>query len=53
VDFHTMRHTFGTLHALAGTPLSTIARELGDQLRVVEKTYIGYTKSDSHSAAAD
>lgn len=53
VSFHTMRHTFGTLHALAGTPLSTIARELGDQLRVVEKAYIGYTKADTHSAAAD
>lgn len=53
VNFHVLRHTFGTLHALAGTPLSTIAREMGDQLRVVEKAYIGYTKSDSHSAAAD
>lgn len=51
--FHTMRHTFATLHALAGTPLTTIAKELGDQYKVVYETYVGYTRQDSHSAAAD
>jgi integrase len=53
VGFHTMRHTFGTLHALAGTPLSVIAGELGDRLSTVERHYIGYQRGGSHSAAVD
>ena len=53
VGFHTMRHTFATLHALAGTPLTTIAKELGDQYKVVYEHYVGYTREDTHSAAAD
>jgi integrase len=53
VGFHTMRHTFATLHALAGTPLTTIAKELGDNYKVVYENYVGYTRHDNHSAAAD
>lgn len=53
VGFHTMRHTWATLHALAGTPLSVIAGELGDRLSTVEKHYIGYQRGGSHSAAVD
>jgi integrase len=53
VGFHTLRHTFATLHALAGTPLTTIAKELGDQYKVVYENYVGYTRHDNHSAAAD
>ncbi len=53
VGFHTMRHTWATLHALAGTPLSVIAGELGDRLSTVEQHYIGYQRGGSHSAAVD
>lgn len=53
VSFHVMRHTFGTLHALAGTPLTTIAKELGDDYKTTYETYIGYTRHDTHSAATD
>ena len=53
VSFHVMRHTFGTLHAMAGTPLTTIAKELGDDYKTTYETYVGYTRHDTHSAATD
>jgi integrase len=53
VSFHTMRHTFATLHALAGTPLTTIARELGDDERTTYHNYVGHSRSTSHAAAID
>jgi integrase len=53
VGFHTMRHTFATLHALAGTPLTTLARELGDEVQTVFAHYVGYQRSSTHSAAVD
>lgn len=53
VHFHTMRHTFATLHAIAGTPLSVIAKELGDDPHLVFNTYVGYTRAGDHAGAAD
>lgn len=53
VAFHTMRHTFATLHALAGTPMTTLAKELGDEVETVFRHYVGYQREDTHSAAVD
>jgi len=53
VSFHTMRHTWATLHAIAGTPLTTIARELGDDPKTTFDSYIGYTRHNEHSSATD
>ena len=53
VTFHTMRHTFATLHALAGTPLTTIARELGDDVEVTYRHYVGYSRHGGHESATD
>ncbi len=53
VHFHTMRHTFATLHAIAGTPLSVIAKELGDDQQLVFNTYVGYTRHGDHAGAVD
>lgn len=53
VTFHTMRHTFATLHALARTPLTTIARELGDDPETTFRNYVGYTRHGDHAAAID
>lgn len=53
VHIHTMRHTFATLHAIAGTPLSVIAKELGDDPQLVFNTYVGYTRHGNHAGAAD
>jgi len=53
VHFHTMRHTFATLHALAGTPLTTIARELGDDAEITFRNYVGYTRHGGHESAVD
>ena len=53
VNRHTMRHTFATLHAIAGTPLSVIAKELGDDAQLVFNTYVGYTRHGDHAGAAD
>lgn len=50
---HTMRHTFATLHAIAGTPLSVIAKELGDDPQLVFNTYVGYTRHGDHAGAVD
>ena len=53
VGFHSMRHTFGTLHAMANTPLATIAREMGDDYKTTFNNYVGYTKHADHSGAID
>ncbi|MFK5920884.1 MAG: site-specific integrase [Verrucomicrobiota bacterium] len=53
VSFHTMRHTFATLHALAGTPLTTIAREMGDDERTTYHNYVGHSRHSEHAAAID
>lgn len=53
VGFHSLRHTFGSLHAMAGTPLTILAKELGDDYKVVYETYVGYQRGNTHSAAAD
>lgn len=53
VSFHTMRHTWATLHALAGTPLTTLAKELGEEAETVFRHYVGYQRESSHSSAVD
>jgi len=53
VAFHTMRHTWATLHALAGTPMTTLAKELGDEVETVFRHYIGYQRESSHASAVD
>jgi integrase len=53
VGFHTMRHTWATLHALAGTPMTTLAKELGEEAETVFRHYVGYQRESSHSAAID
>ncbi len=53
VTFHTMRHTFATLHALAGTPMTTIARELGDDIDVTYQHYVGYSREGGHESVTD
>ncbi len=53
VTFHTMRHTFASLHALAGTPLTILAKELGDDYKVVYETYVGYQRGNTHASAVD
>lgn len=53
VTFHTMRHTFASLHALAGTPLTILAKELGDDYKVVYETYVGYQRGSTHASAVD
>ncbi len=53
VTRHTMRHTFGTLHALSGTPMHIIARELGDSIEITYQNYVGYTRHNTHADAAD
>jgi len=53
VSFHTLRHTFATLHALAGTPLTTIAREMGDDAETTFRNYVGYTRESGHSDNLD
>lgn len=40
VTAHTFRHTWATLSAQAGVPLSDIAHVLGDSIRTVEKNYL-------------
>lgn len=42
VTYHTLRHSFATHLAAKGAKMVEIAELLGDSLRVVEETYIGY-----------
>ena len=53
VGFHTLRHTYATLHAMADTPLATIAREMGDDYRTTYNNYVGYSRHGGHSDAID
>lgn len=53
VSFHVMRHTFGTLHAMADTPLATIAREMGDDYKTTYDNYVGYSRHGGHSDVTD
>lgn len=53
VSFHTMRHTWATLHALAGTPLTTLAKELGDEVETTFRHYVGYQRESAHASATD
>ena len=53
VGFHSMRHTFATLHAIANTPLTIIAKELGDDYKTTFETYVGYTRQSNHAGATD
>ncbi len=46
VTFHDLRRTFASLHASKGTPLFHIARWLGDDPSVVEKTYAHLLPND-------
>lgn len=39
--------------AQAGTPLATIARELGNDLGTTYKSYIGYSRAGGHESAID
>lgn len=42
VTYHTLRHSFATHLAMKGAAMVEIAEVLGDSLRVVEDTYVGY-----------
>lgn len=53
VGFHTMRHTWATLHALAGTPIAVLAKELGDTVQTTSDHYIGYQRQGGHAEAID
>ncbi|MEO0413905.1 MAG: tyrosine-type recombinase/integrase [Verrucomicrobiota bacterium] len=53
VGVHTMRHTFATLHAIAGTPLAMIAHEMGDDEKTTFKNYVGYSRNSDHANALD
>lgn len=46
-SWHTMRHTFGALHAQAGTSLYKIARWLGDTMEVTATHYAALSPEDS------
>jgi integrase len=53
VGFHTMRHTWATLHAIAGTPIAVLAKELGDTIKTTSDHYIGYQRQGGHAEAID
>lgn len=53
VGFHTMRHTWATLHALAGTSLTTLAKELGEEASTCFEHYVGYQREGGHAGAVD
>lgn len=46
VGFHTMRHTFGSLHAIAGTPEVKVRRWMGITVKTWDKHYAGLSPDD-------
>jgi integrase len=53
VTFHVMRHTWATLHAIGGTPIAVIAKELGDEIGTTFDHYVGFTKGGDHASVVD
>lgn len=53
VSPHIMRHTFATLHIMAGTPLGVVSKWLGNQYRTTERVYVGYVRTRGHQDATD
>ena len=53
VTMHVMRHTFATLHIQGGTPLATVAQELGDSHEVTFNNYAAYAPRDNHADTLD
>ena len=43
VTFHTLRHSFATHLAMENVPMRDIAALLGDEIRVVEEHYVGFS----------
>jgi integrase len=48
VGFHTMRHTYATHLVMAGVPIASIARWLGDGIEVTYRHYAGYQPNRAH-----
>ena len=48
---HTMRHTFGSLHAMAGTPELKIRRWMGITQQTLDRHYSGLSPDDADAAA--
>lgn len=47
---HVLRHTWGSLAAMAGVPLYDIAQVMGDTIATVERTYLHLTPGHLHRA---
>lgn len=45
LNYHILRHSFGTHLAMKGVPLAEIAGLLGDTVKVTEENYAGYSPS--------
>ena len=50
---HTMRRSFGTHHAMAGTPLHLVAAWMGIDLATAQRHYLGYAEGAGHAGAID
>lgn len=50
--FHSFRHTFGTWHAMSGTPLSTIAALMGHTVQKTTELYSAHCPTDTRRVAA-
>jgi integrase len=48
VGAHTMRHTYATHLVMAGVPIATVARWLGDGIEVTYRNYAGYQPNRAH-----
>jgi integrase len=48
VTYHQMRRTFGTMLAMKGVPIRTIAEYLGDGIQVTEEHYIGFAPKEGN-----
>ena len=47
---HVLRHTWGSLAAMAGVPLYDIAQVMGDTIATIERTYLHLTPGHLHRA---
>lgn len=47
---HVLRHTWGSLAAMAGVPLYDIAQVMGDAITTIERTYLHLTPGHLHRA---
>jgi len=48
INYHMLRHSFGTHLVMAGMPIASVAGLLGNEVGVTERSYAGFSPANNH-----